>query len=255
MACTPFEGTQKDLSTWGKFAECMIDGLTLEQSAKKCKIHRNTAFVWRHKIIDALRQSHEKIEKLKGIVEFDDTFLPLSFKGGRLPEGRKVRRRSTPSSKRGISKDKVCISCAVSRNGGLYSRVTTLGRPTAEILDDVFGDRLSKKCTLCSDRDTAYKKFAKANGFKLKRVKRASDSRGANGKYHVQNVNSDHSHLKGFLKPFRGVSTKHLQSYVVWFNIIKRQHKSRNALLRLCLKGAGSRYWREISDGRPAPGM
>lgn len=50
----------------------------LRKSAAICKINRNTAFVWRHKILDTLALLATKQKRLGGIVEADETFFPLS---------------------------------------------------------------------------------------------------------------------------------------------------------------------------------
>jgi len=48
-------GTRKDLSVWEKYIDCMMNGLSIRKTAVACGIHRNTAFLWRHKILDALQ--------------------------------------------------------------------------------------------------------------------------------------------------------------------------------------------------------
>ena len=39
--------------------------------------------------------------------------------------------------------------------------------------------------------------------------------------YHIQQINALHSNFKSFLQKFRGVSTKHLHSYLMWFKWIE----------------------------------
>lgn len=68
-------GTRKNLSVWVAFIECMLLGLTLSDCADKCGIHKNTAFAWRHKVLDALQKLAEGVN-LDGIVEADETFFP-----------------------------------------------------------------------------------------------------------------------------------------------------------------------------------
>lgn len=72
----------------------MMDGLSVRKSAAICKINRNTAFVWRHKILDALALLATKQKRLGGIVEADETFFPLSYKGGHPPGENSITRRS-----------------------------------------------------------------------------------------------------------------------------------------------------------------
>ena len=72
--------SKKSIAVWKKYLECMLDGLTIRKSAEKCEITVSTAFIWRHKVLDALQEMQSSV-KLDGIVETDETFFPLSFKG------------------------------------------------------------------------------------------------------------------------------------------------------------------------------
>jgi len=47
-------GTRKDLETWKEFIKCMVAGQSVRKSEEACGIHRNTSFIWRHKVLDAL---------------------------------------------------------------------------------------------------------------------------------------------------------------------------------------------------------
>jgi transposase-like protein len=96
--------TKKDFLKWKQFFECMVEGHSIRKAAMLCRIHRNTAFMWRHKILGALAQHHDAQPLMKGIVEADDTFFLVSFKGGK-PIGRESYQRGTPAPKRGISRD------------------------------------------------------------------------------------------------------------------------------------------------------
>lgn len=72
--------TKKDLYTWKKYCECFLDKLPLRRCAEVCEISLETAFRWRHKILDTLQNMQNDVA-LKGIVESDETFFALSFKG------------------------------------------------------------------------------------------------------------------------------------------------------------------------------
>lgn len=64
------------------YVNCMCKELSVRQSAKICGITVPTAFAWRHKILNALRNTCEH-QMLSGTVELDRTFFNLSFKGSR----------------------------------------------------------------------------------------------------------------------------------------------------------------------------
>ena len=51
---TVFSGTRKDMATWMRYMECMSEGMTLDESAEKCRLSHKTSFLWRHKILDAM---------------------------------------------------------------------------------------------------------------------------------------------------------------------------------------------------------
>lgn len=115
---TIFFNKKKDLSVWQKYIHCMIEKYSLRKSAEICNIALSTAFYWRHKILDALQNMMNEVE-LDGVVEADETFMPLSFKGHHknfnLP--RLSKRRGSPASMRGLSKEQVCVSCSVNLDG------------------------------------------------------------------------------------------------------------------------------------------
>ena len=46
------------------------------------------------------------------------------------------------------------------------------------------------------------------------------------GAWHVQNVNSYHSQLKDWMRQFRGVATKYLDSYLGWFRAIEQSSRA-----------------------------
>lgn len=46
------------------------------------------------------------------------------------------------------------------------------------------------------------------------------------GAWHIQNVNADHSQLKGWLQRFRGVATSYLPNYLGWFRAMDRNRRN-----------------------------
>ena len=68
------------MGIWIKYLKCMLDKKTLKESSEECGISVTTAFLWRHKILDALREVTDKVY-LDGTVEADETFFNVSYKG------------------------------------------------------------------------------------------------------------------------------------------------------------------------------
>jgi hypothetical protein len=208
--------------------------------------------MWRHKILDALRKS-DKTE-LKGVVEADETFFNISYKGSK-PIERPSRKRGGEVSVRGLSKEKVCIPCAIDRETKLsISRIGGIGKTSRKTVENVFSYKIKEKSVLCTDREKSYIKFAKSYGLEHIRLQETKAKRGI---YHIQHINSFHSRLKDFIEQFRGISTKHLNNYLVYNSVI-HENSSRNSerftldkVLGRALMNVGRTLYRNVST-RPA---
>jgi transposase-like protein len=233
-------GTRKDYSVWKAYIQCMVNGLSVRKTAELCDIHRNTAFIWRHKILDALNKVYEST-KLEGIVEADETFFSVSFKGNHKKSmfvmPRKSRKRGKSVHVRGLSYEKVCVPCAIDRTGNAFSKIATLGRVKTKDLHSVYDGKLQPDTTLCTDKMNAYVRFANSSNLELVQLKSGKEKKGI---FNIQHINAYHSKLKGFLRPFNGVSTKYLNNYLIWQNWINQKPGSNNDKVDTLLKTACS---------------
>lgn len=229
----------------------MMSGLSLRKTAETCGIHRNTAFVWRHKILDALR-SMLKTVKLEGIVEADETFFQLSFKGNHKKSKSFTMPRN--AKHRGISKEQVCIPCAIDRNGHSLAKIATLGRVRTIDLHRIYDDRIKEDSIICTDKMNSYVRFAKKNGFELVQLKSGKAKRGI---YHIQHINAYHNGLKRFIRPFNGVSTRHLNNYLAWnhwINTVKGSIGDKtDTLLKIAIVVLEKVRYADISGRPPIP--
>ena len=236
---TPLHGMKKDYRTIKRFIFAMVNGWSLDRTAAYCKIHRNTAYRWRHKILDAVSKAVSNVV-LDGIVEADGTYFEESFKGNHkndgftLPREKHVRGSQLPHlainpwrpqlKKRGVSNDKICVACMVSRDGGVISRTVSKGRPTADCVESVLNGIIAPGAHFCTDRHTSYLKYAKSANLDHIRVKGTTGS--MYGIYHIQHVNQFHQQLRKFVdEDLHGVSTKHLHKYLAW-NVFLKSNKT-----------------------------
>lgn len=214
------QGTHKSVATWKKYISCMMSKMTVRQCAEECNISVPTSFVWRHKILTSLQKMMNEVT-LSGVVEADETFFPLSFKGNhkksKFTMPRRAHKRGKSIRKRGLSREQVCVPCAVNRNGLSVSKITNLGRTSLKAISTLFNGVIDASSVLCTDSLAAYDTFAQNNN--LKHVKVASGFF-TNGVYNIQRVNNYHSRLKNFINRFNGVSTKHLNNYLLWHNFV-----------------------------------
>lgn len=217
---TIFHGAKLPLDTYLRYVHCMMHGMTVRATAYECRISKNASFFLRHKILDALQEMQSKV-KLDGIVEADETFFRISFKGNHsrsqfFSMPREPHMRGERSKKRGISLEKVCVPCAVNRDGKSIAQIANLGRASVRSISSVFGGRISPDAVLCTDKHNAYVGFAEREGINLLQLKSTQRVSGTLG---IQHINGYHSQLKTFMERFHGVATKYLNNYLVWHNL------------------------------------
>lgn len=202
--------------TWIDYVGYMLLGLSTRKAGKLCGIDYKTAFYWRHKIVGSLKEVLDNKLVLQGIIEADETFFPVSYKGNHSKDGfimpRKPHKRGEKAKKRGISREKVCVSTMIDQNKHIQAEIAGLGRITTEQLEKL--NKIEDNSILVTDKALAYIKFADNHGFELIRLKAGKEYK--RGMYHLGHINAFHSTLKRFMRGFNGVSTKHLPNYLNW---------------------------------------
>ena len=201
---------------WTRYAQALIEGVSVREAAGRCGIDKNTAFLWRHRFLRAAR-SH-RAEHEGGIVEADETFFLESFKGQR-----KLHRAPRKRGGVGSAWEHIAVLVVRDRSGQTADfRIEQVDTPH---IIAVLQPLVDKDAILCTDGAGVYKAFAKATGITHRPVNVQQGIR-VDGAFHIQNVNAYDSRLKGWLQRFHGVATKYLESYLGWRRMLERYHKS-----------------------------
>lgn len=202
--------------SWIKFIHCELLQCTLFEEAKECGISQTTAFYWRQKLHKAISNIARNV-KLSGIVQIDSKFYDINLKGTK-PENmpRYSKKRGTKSSYFGISREKICVICAVDEMDNLVIEVSGIGRENTIMMTE-FEKHLDNCTLLVCDGQHAVVTMAKRNKIDVEIVKSSSYTN--ENYYNLAEVNQIHSDLEVDLKPRRGVSLRHLQGYLdmYWF--------------------------------------
>ena len=197
-----------------------------------CSSAGATAFRARcHRFLAAVRQAPDR---LAGIVEADETFVLESRKGERKLD-RKPRRRGGKARKRGLSREQVPILVAADRAGATLSH--TLPVLNAKSVKEALEPVVARDALLVSDANRCYPPVAAALDIPHESINGAAGER-VRGALHIQTVNTRHSQIKGFLRGFRGIATKYLDSYLRWFHLIELGDQPSP---RACLEAAMAR--------------
>src|SRR3954447_18049389 len=171
-----------------------------DASAERCGVALSTAFRWRHRFLTAPAAS----PILTGIVEADETFVLLSYKGSRAWQraeqgrpgaeapDREARKRGGKATKPGLSHEQVPILVAADRSGTIASAV--LPCVCADAIKTVLEPVLGKDALLVTDGCTSYPPCAAALGVSHEALNLAAGER-VRGDMHIQTVNSLHERL------------------------------------------------------------
>ena len=216
----------KKLHEWlPTMIECILNKDTIRKTKAKCGISLETALNWRNKITYFSKYLFNS--QLNGVVEFDETFTPFNFKGTKtvkMPRLSKKRGGATVSRK-----ELICIGMAIDSNDNLVTKILGSGtHPTYNRLNSNFGKKIDNKSIFVCDNEQGLSRFCKESNL----VYEVVDSKkhvSKNG-YNINTINGIHSEYKLFLKQFRGVSTRHIESYINWFRLLKllRYHIEEN---------------------------
>jgi len=196
---------------WFDYLRCMRDSLTLRVSAARVGIDLKTAFRWRHRFLKTSAQNNAN--PLSGIIEVDETFFRESCKGKRNLTHRNPRKRGGQGDMK-KKEHNIQVLIARDRNGKISDLVdSALQKSTVH---DFLAPIIDRDSILCSDGHSWYKTFSRDYGIAHHRLITLDNQRVLGKEYHIQNVNSYMSRLKGWMARFHGVGTAYLPNYLAW---------------------------------------
>ncbi len=148
--------TKKTYKQWEQYIRLMLYGLSLRKIAKELDISTTTAFAWRHKVIEVIKDYQED-DLLSGEIEMDETYFLLIMKGSwkhkRIP--RKAKKGGAPSMYRGISNEQVCVLALIDENDRILSKVIGQGHPTKKEIWRACNQRVEPNSHVTTDSKAA----------------------------------------------------------------------------------------------------
>jgi transposase-like protein len=217
---------------WLDYLDCMLDSRSVRSSASEIGVASATSFRWRHRFLALSKDARP--DRLSGIAEADEMYVLESHKGARNLD-RPPRQRGGKATKRGISREQMCVLVARDRSGQTIDAVTGKGALTSQQLREHLAPRLARDVLLVTDSHAAYPAFARDAGISHEAVNARAGVR-RRGALHIQNVNAYHSRMRAWLLPFRGVASRYLPQYFGWRWALDGRHiASPEAFLRASL--------------------
>lgn len=193
----------------------IYDYKSVKEIALETKLSPTAIYTTEIKIFNSLNQNKKSII-LKGVIEVDEKYVRISFKGTRhdnMP--RKSRKNGFQDLTSGISKEQICIIVAIDSFDEIIIEVVGNGPASTDMISKALKGKIEEKSILITDSKNSYIKFARDNNLVLKQIE--------NGKYKIDNytlgnVNQLIGEIEDYLNKKKGLSTRHLQHHL---NFIK----------------------------------
>lgn len=211
--------SRKPYKDWIMAISDTFDRKSLRKSAELIGVSTTTMFAWRHKIIGPLSEYKKKQEdNLSSKIEADGMFVSINLKGTKPHNMPRMSKKRTSSAKRGLSNHKVCIFTAIDDCDRSLIEIAGLGPENIEMLLQ-FKDRFNEESLLITDSKSSFIEFSASCKLILDQI--PSGFNVSNEGNNISTVNGLHGQIRTFLKPYRGVSIRHLQGYLDLFRFYK----------------------------------
>lgn len=201
--------------------KCVIKGIldikpiykiALESQLSKTQIYNLEMRIF--SIIDDIYKN----EKLREIIQIDEKYFRISFKGTKREKMPRPSRKSGSNDlTSGISKDQICVIVAIDSYDTIIIKVVGNGPASTEMIEETLKNKIEAGSIIVTDSKSSYIRFAKNNNFQLKQI--PASGHNVEGIYNLGELNSLMSEIETYIThEKRGVSTKHLQQHL---NFIK----------------------------------
>lgn len=201
----------KRIDLWDDFRVTMRNCLTVRESAARIGVHRDTAFRWRHRLLAAVSGSESVM--LCGNVAVGRTWFPYSTKGQSPPRGAPTPR---PCDMPHWRRPRVWVVLATDEHGSAMSAVEGPTRSGAAFLTGALEGKVAPGSVLCSSRGPYSSVAACATRLGLNFFTLTRDAA------RDQRLEPPHLYairINRWLRRFRGVASRYLSHYLVWFRL------------------------------------
>lgn len=240
-SCRVLGTTRLSRGRWDRYASLMLAGATLREAAEECGVSLKTSFSMRHRLCEVMASMLPGFETGAGCrAGADETYVPDSLSGNhtrnpRFAMPRPARERGGDGVKRGAGDDKVAVLTLVNDRGDAMLAAACRGAMGVGDARRVLAGCALGGSVVSTDLMGGYGRALAEAGVAVHERFSSKGSRAP-----PDHVNALHSALKGFLAPFRGVSTRRLPDYLVWFEWAREARRadgSPSSLLRAQMEG------------------
>ena len=225
-----------------EYIKCMSAGMSLRECARIAHISLTTSFFWRHRILCAL-QSFEDNVNFFGIVELEELLMNYSEKGKKRRDKKEIKKLNKKKP------TKVAVLAATDRSGNILFKKLEENRVQAGHISDFLKSRISENSVICGSNKKAFKSV---NAEHIKHKEITNKNKMKQGIYSVSTVHNKITDFVGWIYyKFRGVATKYLTNYIMWF-VVRGKYLADKIIedtgRLLNLAASDRRAWERYSD-------
>lgn len=211
---TPISYSKKEITKWEKYIDMLLSCISLRKISKELDISLSTAFYWRHKLLDALKENNITRNKFKNSVKIYEFYTRESFKGSHVPRKRKAYKSGENPGYKFIGDDDVCVMIAADGTNPPLIEMACLNKPKDDTLNAIFDGAIESGSAIITDKWMPYKRLAQKNNLiYVPYLNRYHKSRA----YHIKEIENITMKLSNFLDHYQGVATKYLDNYLSLF--------------------------------------
>ena len=237
---TMLEHSRLNYEQWKSLLLGIVQNLSIRKIADMAEISPTAVWINKQKICLALKSLYGEQDNFVDIVECDECYAPVSFKGkrdpaffihtlGRMPRHNRTYEEkvyylkkygfwddlqrdptrleellsSSNTYKRGISNEQTCILTCKDRSGNFYANPVCVGRLETEDVVKNLSGRFASDAIMVTDSHNAYPAFARDERIHLKQIEADKHT---NGAFNLSRINSTHSKLKAYWSKREAVS-------------------------------------------------
>ena len=213
MSNSIFNSTNKSFDTWIMYLTLMTFNVPLEMTEELCNISHPTAMLWRKKVLSTINGYQDRII-LKGTVWIDETYI---FDSSILHD-------SDFTSKRGLSKNQLCIVVGIDIFENTYAVICGHGKPTKARICNALKDHIEDNALLIHDGEKAHNELIEK--LQLRSEVYKADPKSSDYLLHMALINNLCSWIKRYIYRYIGMRKENLQSYLNWFVYLLRVKNS-----------------------------
>lgn len=202
---TVFDSHKIPISEWIEYLRYLFEFHSITTSARDNKNAKTTGFYWLGKVFSVLDGIQDDVV-LSGKIYLDETFFPV-IRSDIVSKDRKKLR--------GISRNKICVGVAVSKEGCIILCENT-NKPSMESTWRTFKDHIMPGSIIVHDGENSHSVLIERLHLKSE-VHTTKETKGLpDRKNPMDRVNNIHYLLKRFMKEHGGYDREHIQD---WMNI------------------------------------